>query len=108
VEDLLAQCHAEHLTAIRRQADTYIVQKGTGKGPGFTGGQEIPEVHGRTRRGDRRLGRGTWRARDGRRQLCGLQLFKRVRELARRANCRVMGEPFQRGLTGGGLGRAWQ
>jgi hydroxymethylpyrimidine pyrophosphatase-like HAD family hydrolase len=98
VENLLAQCHAERLTAIRRQADTYIVQKGTGKGPGVLAVRRYLEC---TAGPVVAIGDSEW-------DLEALAMAdasyapancsKRVRELARRANCRVMGEPFQRGL----------
>ena len=98
VEDLLAQCHATRLTAIRRQEDTYIVQRGTGKGPGILA---VRRYLGCTAEPVVAIGDSEW-------DLEALAMAEAsyapgncsrgVRELARRANCRIMGKPFQRGL----------
>ena len=98
VEDLLAQCHAERLTAIRRQADTYIVQKGTGKGPGLLAVRKYLEC---TAEPVVAIGDSEWDLEAlamAEASYAPANCSKRVRELARRTNCRIMGEPFQRGL----------
>ena len=99
VQDLLTQCGCDRLTFIPRLTDsTYLVQTGTSKGSALGA---VTSRLGYTREATGAMG-------DSEQDLDALAVAafsyapanssRAVRELARRGGCRVMSQPFQRGL----------
>jgi len=94
----LARCGYDRLAAITRAEDTYIVQKGISKGSAL---RAVKEYLGCPREPAAAMG-------DSEQDLDALELAEwsyapancapAVRELARRGRCRVMRQPWQRGL----------
>ncbi|HVH31811.1 MAG TPA: HAD hydrolase family protein [bacterium] len=99
VQDVLTQCGCDRLTFIPRLTDsTYLVQTGTSKGSAL---KAVTSRLGRTPAATVAMG-------DSEQDLDALAMTafsyapancsKAIRELARRGQCRVMSQAFQRGL----------
>jgi 3-deoxy-D-manno-octulosonate 8-phosphate phosphatase KdsC-like HAD superfamily phosphatase len=98
VADLLARARGERLGAILRPEDTYIVQKGTGKARGllavrrYLGCEDEPVAA----IGDSQYDVELLETADF--GYAPANCCRSVRDLARRGRCRVMRQPYQRGL----------
>ncbi|HEV8713329.1 MAG TPA: HAD hydrolase family protein [Candidatus Binatia bacterium] len=98
VDDLLARYHCAGLDIIARSQCTDIVQKGTGKGPGVLSVKRYLGCAGEpvAAMGDSELDLGMLEIAEF--SYAPANCSKRVRELANKAKCRIMDQPFQRGL----------
>src|SRR5262249_4357914 len=98
VDDLLDRQHGDRLGVIARSACTDFVQKGTGKGPAmlavkrYLGRADEPVVAV----GDSEVDLGMLEIAEF--GYAPANCSQRVRELAVRAKCRIMDQPFQKGL----------
>ena len=98
VGELFARARGERLDAILRPEDTYIVQRGTGKAPGvgavrrYLGCQDEPVAAIGDSEYDVEL------LEMAEQSYAPANCARSVRALGRRGRCRVMRQPYQRGL----------
>jgi hydroxymethylpyrimidine pyrophosphatase-like HAD family hydrolase/orotate phosphoribosyltransferase len=98
VNDLLARYHCDRLSVIASSACTDFVAQGTGKGPGMLSVKQYLGCSGEpvVAMGDSALDLGMLDIAEF--AYAPANCSRRVRELAGQVNCRIMDEPFQRGL----------
>jgi hypothetical protein len=98
ISAMLADAGCDRLDVIEREADTYIVQKGTGKAAGIRAVREYLGCRDEPAAaiGDCDLDRDALRSVEW--GYAPANCARALRALARRGGCRVMREPIQRGL----------